>query len=787
MMNRPGSPVPQAELIVGARRWSLDPTTAIVLGRDGRCDVRLDHAQVSRRHAEVSWHPDLGWVIHDLGSANGLYLSGQRVQHARLEPSAVVSLGLAADAPTVRVAAPPQPPPTPYLPPTRSGAPGPAFLAPAWAAPHLPEPRQGTVVVADQQVRAPVTIGRATDNTVVVDDLLVSRYHARATPEGDGFRVEDLGSLNGTYVNGAAVVSAHVGPWDLLTVGGLELRVVAGELQMAPQRTEVSLVARDLQVVLPQGKVLLAGVSFDVPEASLLAVIGPSGAGKSTLLNALTGARKATGGEVLFDGRDLYENYDELRHRIGLVPQDDVVHRQLTVRQALSYASELRFPADLDRGARQARIDEVVDELELRQHVDTRIDKLSGGQRKRTSVTLELLSRPSLLFLDEPTSGLDPALDRSVMRTLRGLADGGRTVVVITHNVANLNLCDRVLLLAPGGRVAYYGPPEGLLAHFGAPDYPDVFSYVTERPEESAARFSAYSQATGALRSVDQVRAAEPAAKPRRRQPVHRQASTLFRRHLRVLVADRSYAMFMGLLPLVLAALVMTVPGDAGFGPPARPPTSEPLQLLVVLIVGAAFMGMAASSRDLVGERAIYRREKSVGLSPTAYLGAKLVVFGLLAVVQSLLLVGVVLLVKEAPDEASLLGWSWVELVIAVAVTTFASATLGLVISAAVSTSEQVMPLLVVSIMAQLVLCGGLIPIAGRAGLEQLSWVAPSRWGFAAGASTVEVLAKVPTQTDELWRHTGGQWLFALLVLGLLAVVAVTSTGVLLRRVGTDR
>ena len=756
-----------AEVIADGRRWPLDSTRVITVGRDGRCDVRLEHPQVSRRHAEVSFQPNLGWVIRDLGSANGLYREGQRVSQALLDGHVEITLGTAADAPRILLSVPPA-------------------VIRQEAAQHSPR-RQRTVVVADPSLSATITIGRSPENTVVVDDLLVSRHHARATVEADGYRVEDLGSLNGTYVNGRAIRTAHVGPNDLLTIGQLELRIIDEQLQMCSQRSEVSLVANDLQVVLPQGKVLLGGVSFELAESSLMAVIGPSGAGKTTLLNALTGARKATGGSVLFDGRNLYENYDELRHRIGLVPQDDVVHRQLTVRQALSYASELRFPADLEPAARQARVDEVIDELELRNHVGTRIDKLSGGQRKRTSVTLELLSRPSLLFLDEPTSGLDPALDRSVMQTLRGLADGGRTVVVITHNVANLNLCDSILLLAPGGRVAYYGPPNELLAHFRANDYPDVFAYVTDHPQDAATQFSAYVRATAGLRAIDQDRPAEPAAPPQRRQPMHRQASTLFRRHLRVLAADRSYTLFMILLPLVLAGLTITVPGSAGFGAPATPPTSEPMQLLVVLMVGAAFMGMAASSRDLIGERAIYRREKSVGLSATAYVGAKLTVFGLLATVQSLLLVGVVLAVKDAPDKASLLGWPWLELTLAVIVTTFASAVLGLVISATVSTSEQVMPLLVVSIMAQLVLCGGLIPIAGRAGLEQLSWLAPSRWGFAAGASTVEILAKLPRQNDELWRHDTGTWVFAMAMLVVLAAAGVAVTAGRLRTVGHER
>ena len=168
--------------------------------------------------------------------------------------------------------------------------------------------------------------------------------------------------------------------------------------------------------------------------------MGPSGAGKSTLLKALTGEQKAQEGQVLFDGLDVYEHYPVMRNKIGVVPQNDVIHSALTVRQTLEYAAELRFAKDVSKKERRARIAEVLEDLDLTQHVDKRVKKLSGGQRKRVSTAIELLTRPSLLFLDEPTSGLDPQLDRDVMDLLASLAHGtrpgdtGRTVVVVTHN-----------------------------------------------------------------------------------------------------------------------------------------------------------------------------------------------------------------------------------------------------------------------------------------------------------------------------------------------------------------
>ena len=788
--------LPPLTLTMGARTWSLSPapplsptasttptasspsatstTSTLLIGRLADADVHIDHPEVSRRHAIVEVSPDGHTLLTDLGSVNGTYIGGRRITTVRLTPGTAIHLGPGTASPvlTVRTAA------------SESAGSAESSEAVECAEPAGSGADRGPAHVVPQTADGTVTIGRSEDNTLTIDDLQASRHHARATRDGDGFWIEDLGSLNGTYVNGHPVTAAYLGPRDLLTIGQRHFRVEDGTLVMTRQRREVSLSAHGLRVVLPGGKTLLDGVDLALPTSSLMAVIGPSGAGKSTLLGALTGSRRASAGTVTFDGRDLYENYDELRRRVGLVPQDDVVHPQLTVRQALEYASRLRFPADLEPAARRARIDEVVAELELTEHADTRIDRLSGGQRKRTSVALELLTEPSLLFLDEPTSGLDPGLDKSVMTTLRTLADGGRTVIVVTHSVANLGMCDRVLLLAPGGKVAYFGPPEAVLPYFACTDYSDVFTLVAAHPDEVAKRFARHAAREDPNRDLaPRTRAPEPEP-PRRQQPLLRQIGTLAARHLRVLGADRSYTAFLAVLPIVLALLVLAVPGSAGFGPPGADRPTEKLQLLVVLIVGAAFMGMASSARDLVAERPIYRRERGVGLSPLAYLFAKVLVYLGMALLQSGVLVAVVLAVTDPPSAGLVLGSGSAELFVAVAATTFASAALGLLISACVSTSEQVMPLLVVAIMAQLVLCGGLIPVADQAVLEQLAWVAPSRWGYAGAAATVDALSVPRVVHDELWEHTASAWWTAIGVLGAIAASVLTATWLRLRRVG---
>ena len=544
------------------------------------------------------------------------------------------------------------------------------------------------------------------------------------------------------------------------------------------------------------GKVLLDRVTFPIPEKCLLGVIGPSGAGKSTLLGALTGMRPADTGTVLYDNRDLYKNYNELRYRIGLVPQESVLHTQLTARRALQYSAELRFPADTKADERDVRVDEVMGELGLTKHANTRADRLSGGQLKRVNVAQELLTKPSLLFLDEPTSGLDPGLDKSVMEQMRDLAHDGRTVIVVTHSVANLDTCDRLLVLVPGGKVAYYGPPDEGLSYFGLPGWAEVFQAFEAYPDRDwAAEFAAspaYAQYVLGRPRPAQVPNQEElaAAPPPQRRGALRQMTTLTRRYVRVIAADRGYLVFMGLLPVVLGTLINFVGSSQGLtGPPHSNQNAE--ELLLMLTICACLSGAASSVRELVKERSIYIRERAAGLSSGAYLFSKLIVLGVISIVQSAILVLIGLAGQKMPPKGALGGVPpLLEILIGIAVLSLASMCLGLLVSAAVSTSEKAMPFLVLLTMAQVILSGGVVSLVGKPGLQQLAYIAPSRWGFGAVASTVNlnVIGVVaPGSTDPLWAQSPGNWLHDMGLLIGLGVVFTLITWLRMRRLGPRR
>ena len=294
-------------------------------------------------------------------------------------------------------------------------------------------------------------------------------------------------------------------------------------------------------------------------------MIGPSGAGKSTLARLIAGYTHPTSGTVTFEGHNIHAEYASLRSRIGMVPQDDVVHGQLTVNQALMYAAELRLPPDTTKEDRQQVVAQVLGELEMTQHADTRVDKLSGGQRKRASVALELLTGPSLLILDEPTSGLDPALDRQVMTMLRQLADAGRVVLVVTHSLTYLDVCDQVLLLAPGGKTAFCGPPSQIGPAMGTTNWADIFCTVAGDPRRQRPLPGADRAAPPPPPVEEPSDLGEPV-----HTSLHRQFSTIARRQVRLIISDRGYFIFLALLPFIMGVLSLSVPGNVGSASPIR-------------------------------------------------------------------------------------------------------------------------------------------------------------------------------------------------------------------------
>ncbi|MEU8590124.1 FHA domain-containing protein [Streptomyces sp. NPDC048664] len=767
MIERPAAPTaPVLVLETETGSTVMSPDRAYRIGRDPSNDIVLDDARVSWRHATLH-AADGHWVLRDEQSTNGTFTEGRRVHRLAVGAGTVVHFGNPADGPRAVLVDRSTRWPSLVSQPAATGT----FKQPTNVRPLLSRT---------------IRIGRGADNDMVIDDLVVSRRHAELRAHANGaYEIVDLDSHNGTFLNGRPVSRAPVTAGDIVGIGHLVFCLVGDELQEYVDTGEVSLDVQDLTVAVDRGRrTLLDGVSFPVGAKCLLAVVGPSGAGKSTLLGALTGQRPADSGTVLYDGRDLYRDYAELRQRIGLVPQDDILHTQLTVRRALLYAAELRFPQDTAKEERRARVEEVIEELGLGQRADQPIHSLSGGQRKRVSVALELLTKPSLLFLDEPTSGLDPGMDRSVMHMLRGLADDGRTVIVVTHSVLSLDGCDRLLVLAPGGRIAYYGPPDEALPFLGFPQWPEAFeAFERDRERDWAGEYrrSALhrqyvvgSSAQPRLRAPDRAPAVAAPPKP---QSWGAQLGTLVRRYAAALGADRTFLVIMVALPFVMGAMARALAKG-------RFTQETALNALLILCVGAVLTGASNAVRELVKERVIYQRERAVGLSRSAYLMSKIVVLGAVTVLQAVVLTLVALLGVDlgVPRGEGVLMPPLVELTLAVALLAFTAMTLGLVVSALVRKEEVTMPLLVLLAIVQVVFCGALLTLDGVAVLDQLSWLVPSRWAFGAMAGTTDLARLAPDRTDPLFRREPGAWLRDMGMLAALSALCALAVVRLLRR-----
>jgi ABC-type multidrug transport system ATPase subunit/pSer/pThr/pTyr-binding forkhead associated (FHA) protein len=746
----------------------LSPSRDYHVGRDPSSEIVIDDVRVSWHHAVLRPEAD-HWTIQDENSTNGTYADGRRVREWGVGPGSVIHFGSPSDGPRVVFAGKAPQRPSGEFRPSASGT----------------FPRPTTVRPLPTRT---VRIGRGADNDLVIDDLVVSRRHAELLAHPDRtYEILDLGSHNGTFLNGQPVTRAAITPGDIVGIGHSVFRLVGDELQEYVDTGEVSLDVQELTVSVDRGrKILLDQVSFPVGEKCLLAVVGPSGAGKSTLLNALTGQRPADRGAVLYDGRDLYRDYAELRQRIGLVPQDDILHAQLTVRRALVYAAELRFPQDTAKAERQARVDEVIRELGLEQRAGLPIHSLSGGQRKRVSVALELLTKPSLLFLDEPTSGLDPGMDRSVMHMLRGLADDGRTVIVVTHSVLSLDVCDRLLVLAPGGKVAYFGPPEDALTYFGYEQWPEAFEAFERDQDRDWA--GEYRSSPLQVRYIDSsspqpplLRAGPAAAvgPPPKAQSWGAQLGTLVRRYAAVLSADRTFLAVMIALPCIMGVMARAVAGS-------KLTLETSMNALLTLCIGGVLAGAANAVREVVKERVIYQRERAVGLSRSAYLMSKIVVLGTVTVLQAVVLTLVALFGVDlnAPRGQGVLMSPLVEITLAVALLAFSAMMLGLLVSAVVTKEEVTMPLLVLIAVVQVVFSGALLKLHGVPGIEQLAWLVPARWALGAMSGTVALGRIVPGSltSDPLFRHEPSVWLVNMSMLVLLSIVFGCVVARLLRR-----
>jgi ABC-type multidrug transport system ATPase subunit/pSer/pThr/pTyr-binding forkhead associated (FHA) protein len=604
------------------------------------------------------------------------------------------------------------------VPPDAAPAPaghGETVMAPAGLV--LPPAAEGLQPIA---LAGKMLIGRDADRAqILLPHPHVSRVHACITLREGQAVLTDLDSANGTYLNGARLRgTANLRPGDQIDIGPYALSFTGQTLVPRSRSDNVELVARSLGRVVKDrttGKplTLLDDISLVIRPREFVCLLGPSGSGKSTLLSALSGRTVPEGGRVLVNGQDLHSRFDALKQDIAVVPQKDILHDSLGLGDALWYTARLRLPPDLGGAEVHAYIDETLETVGLSQRRGTQIRYLSGGQVKRASLANEILGKPSLLFLDEVTSGLDEQTDRDMMDLFRSVADTGKTVVCITHSLANVErTCHLVVILTAGGRLAFVGKPAEALTYFGIQRLGDVYERLAEQSAEEwqqvFAASSYYQRYVAERLPPEEAAPAAPAARPAagRGRLFLRQTALLTRRYFAIWRGDylALLAMFgQSLLVAVLLGVLfgnlkdLSNPADRAF---------RSVNLMFLLAVTSFWFGCNNAAKEIVKERAIYARERDFNVRVGSYYCSKLLLLTLFSAAQALVLAGVARAWCHPPGP-------FVGQCLLLAGLAAAGVTLGLAISAASPTEEMAITLIPVAVVPQIILSGVIAPLSG--------------------------------------------------------------------------
>lgn len=609
----------------------------------------------------------------------------------------------------------------------------------------------------------PVELGRAPRpdyySSIQLDAPTVSRLHATVYSDSKGGHILHDHSTNGTFINGKRLEkrtllhrgdTIQIGPFILLYTGdALELNNATNQIRLDAH--ELVRKVRDKQ---GKEKIILDNISVAIEPGQLVALVGGSGAGKSTLMKSLLGIAPTTEGKVYLNGDDLRQNWAIYRSQIGYVPQDDIIHLDLTVEEVLTYACKLRLPPDTNV---KGLANKTLDQIKLAHVRHTLVRDLSGGQRKRVSIGVELLADPKLFFLDEPTSGLDPGLDKEMMTLLRELADQGRTVILVTHATANIEVCDRIAFMGRGGKLCFFGPPQEALPFFNKqPDFkffPDIYLQLDKGIAEVDKWASLYFQSpqynsyieTSLSPGKDQQQSTDAS--------VHtgispfKQLWLLSQRYWQLVRRDTISLVLASIAgPITIGLTALSLQNEeplAQLDSPTITQASLALKLLFIFSCIAIWVGLSNSIREIVKEAAIYFRERLLNLGLLPYLTSKLLVRSGMAIVQTILITVAVLLGFNWP-ESDLIPWP-----IGFAITTFltliASTSLSLMLSAYVKNENEGNGILPLIMIPQIIFSGVLFNLDDWS--SKISWLMLSRWSIGAYGSLANVNSMVPDMT----------------------------------------
>jgi ABC-type multidrug transport system ATPase subunit/pSer/pThr/pTyr-binding forkhead associated (FHA) protein len=662
----------------------LEGPTLYLGSKESPDSFQIQDSSVAPTHALIEVHPDGAVTIRDMQSPGGTMVNGAPITNKRLEEGDLIQLGACSS----------------YL-----------FL-------FRDEGKRQRQTLSDYNLDQPnIVIGRAPTSDIHLTHPTVSSRHAEIRRLSNGeLELIDLNSANGTFVNGERVGRKVLERRDRISVGAVQLTFDGLQLEQEADGKRVHVFASGLTKDIRdnEGRTirLLDDISIVLNPCEFIGLLGPSGAGKSTLMDAMNGFRPAPVGQVMMNDRSLYQYPKQLSSMIGYLPQDDILHTALTVRQCLEFSARLRMPSDFGDAEIEMQVDKVMDALRLTERADKTIRSLSGGQRKRASLGIEMLSDPSVLYADEPTAGQDPATEMQLMQLFRNLANRGSTVVINTHLLSLFSLFDKVAVLARG-KLAYFGPAAEMLAYFNCKRPLEVY-YLLAPPgsrgeeedriaEEWKQRYRASAVYSEHVRwPIEQAVLSGKTSFPTTVEASKesgtgtswvRQTKTVLARQLTLRIGDLSSVATVMLPPAIIAILACFMKK----GP------NEPMTLLITILV-AMWFSCSANVREVVDEWAIYKRERQRNLRMTSYLSAKLVYLAGLAGAQSFVFI-CILVIGNALQGHFLAVWMMMWVI------SIQGGLIGLLISSIAPTSEKALYVFPLVMIPELLLAGLMIPV----------------------------------------------------------------------------
>lgn len=696
-------------VLYDGRRISV-PESGLTIGRDPGNALQLVSGLVSPHHARIEVEHGEHYVT-DLGSTTGTFLNGERFGGGRRRLRAGDTLAMGDD--ILRFVT------------TRE-----ATFAPI----ELPPPDAGRRAL--RLDRPKMVIGSAPGSDVVLEHPTVSPAHAEIAAVDGGTRLQDVShGSTGVRVNGVLISRAFLKTGDEIGIGPYRL-IYDG--QALVRRAELQGLRLDCEGVSFEagGRTILHNAWLRVRPGELVAIIGESGAGKSTLVKCLAGVTRPAAGRVTVNGEALMSRLAD----VGYVPQDDIVHRALTVREALTFAAELRLPQDATSEDHAAAAARAMADVGLTERADTLVGSLSGGQRKRVGVAAELVDRPGLLFLDEPTTGLDPGLEFRMMELLRELADSGLGVALVTHATKNLRMADKVVVMGRGGILCFAGPYAEALAFFGVEEPDDIYVALdgTDPADWNARYLVSESATTEWANRTAPAPVAQQLAPPRRVGP---QVRTLARRYGRIFFRDRrNLTILAAQVPLLGLGTGLLYKSGVFAQPPETPHAGEAAQLLFLLVTISIWFGAITAAREIVKERAVLDRELAIGVRPQSYLLSKLVLLCTVTGVQTLVFAFIVFTLRPLSEP----GGVYQTIVVLLLVTTWAAVTMGLVASTFAASEDQASSSIPLILVPQLLFGGAIVPVEQMGQpIKLLSALIFAQWSFGGIGHAVDMKARI--------------------------------------------